>query len=230
QYLGSSSLSGGTIKCEDQEFNIHKLVLCTQSNYFSTAFNGEWKESANGVIDLKGDDVSVVEAMLEFIYTHDYNAIGEGVSSPMLFNINVYGLADKYDVPELKSRAKQKFENTVEICWDMDDFPYAITQVYQSTPLSDRGLRELVVDTACKHIQSLLCKQEFCNVLSDTAGFASDMVHLLVKNQKKPQPQIRKEYRCPSCGHQWQGPVPSGLTCDCPHCSRSRSDWNSHVV
>ncbi|PVH90219.1 hypothetical protein DM02DRAFT_548234, partial [Periconia macrospinosa] len=217
-YLGSSSLSDGAIKCEDQEFKIHKLVLSAQSNYFSKAFDGEWKESANGIIDLQGDEVCAIEAMLEFMYTHDYNAIGEGSSSPMLFNIKVYSLADKYDVPELKSLAENKFKDAVENCWDMDDFPYAIIQAYRATPFTDRGLRDVLVHAACKRIQSLLLKQGFCNVLDETVGFASDM------NQKKPEPPKQKEYRCPNCGNQGQGIAPSGLTCNCFHCGRSRSD------
>lgn len=52
----------------------------------------------------------------------------------MIFNARVYGIADKYDVPALKSQAKEKFEKVVETCWDMDDFPHAIAEVYSSTP------------------------------------------------------------------------------------------------
>lgn len=223
-YLNSPSLSDSIIQCEDKEFKIHKLILCTQSKYFSKAFNGDWKESADGAVRLEGDDVSAVEAMLQFMYTFDYDASGgaEHSSSPMVFNVRVYSIADKYDVPALKSQAKQKFETTVETCWDMDDFPYAVAQVYNSTPSVDRDLRKVVVDVACKHINELLLKQGFRDVLEETVGFASDIAQLLAKSQNK--------YRCPKCGRQWEAELPAGGSYYCIYCGGHYSNWASYIV
>lgn len=133
-------------------------------------------------IQLEGDEVPAVEAMLQFMYTYDYTAVTEASSSPMLFHVSMYSIADKYDVPELRLRAEKKFKNTVETCWSMDDFPFAISRVYHSTPSTVRGLRDIVVDAAHEHIESLLCKQDFRDVLEGTTGFASDLVHLLAKH------------------------------------------------
>ncbi|KAF2106549.1 hypothetical protein BDV96DRAFT_590806 [Lophiotrema nucula] len=56
--------------------------------------------------------------MLQFLYTFDYDSSGraENSSSPMVFNVKVYSIADKYDIPALKSQAKHKFETTVGTC------------------------------------------------------------------------------------------------------------------
>ncbi|KAF2803436.1 uncharacterized protein BDZ99DRAFT_526784 [Mytilinidion resinicola] len=196
-YFNSLSLSDGIIQSDDKEFRIHKLVLCAQSKYFSKAFTGDWKESADGAIRLEGDDVSAVEAMPQFMYTVDYDASGsaKNSASPMVFNVKVYSIADKYDVPALKSQARQKFETTVETCWNMDDFPDAVAEVYNSTLSIDRGLRNVLVDAACKHISELLSKQRFRDILGETVGFASDIAQLLAKGRKK--------YQCPSC-KTWQ--------------------------
>jgi len=137
-----------------------------------------------------------VEAMLQFVYTFDYDASGgaEGSASPMVFNVKVYSIADKYDVPALKSKARQKFETAVETCWNMDDFPDAVAEVYKSTLSVDRGLRNVVVNAACKHIGQLLSKQTFRNVLEETAGFASDMVQLLAKTQNQSERRSQTKY------------------------------------
>jgi hypothetical protein len=43
--LESSQYSDATIRCEGREFKVHKIVVCTQSEFFSKAFNGDWKRS-----------------------------------------------------------------------------------------------------------------------------------------------------------------------------------------
>lgn len=187
------------------------------------------------MIHLEGDDSSAVEAMLQFMYSFDYDASGNADSSasPMVFNVKVYSVADKYDVPALKSQARQKFETTVETCWNMDDFPDAIVQVYNSTTSIDRGLRDVVVGIACKHIDGLLSKQGFRDVLEETLGFASDIAQFLAKGQKKTdkkKPAGQKKYRCPGCNQQWEAILSAGSNYYCISCGGYRSDWPSYVV
>ena len=64
--------------------------------------------------------------MLNFMYRFDYDAggIDQALVSPMIFNVKVYSIADKYDVQMLKSQAKEKFKKVVKTCWNMDDFLY----------------------------------------------------------------------------------------------------------
>jgi hypothetical protein len=64
------------------------------------------------------EDVSVFEAMLHFMYLFDYDASGRDQApiSSMIFNVKVYSIADKYDVPMLKSQAREKFEKVVKTC------------------------------------------------------------------------------------------------------------------
>ena len=173
--------------------------------------------------------------MLQFMYSFDYDASGSADSSasPMVFNVKVYSVADKYDVPALKSQARQKFETTAKTCWDMDDFPDAVVQVYNSTTSIDRGLREVVVDIACEHIDELLSKQGFRDVLEETLGFASDVAQFLAKDQKntsQKKPVGQGKYQCPSCALQWEATLATGRSYYCPSCGNPYSNWGSYVV
>jgi speckle-type POZ protein len=49
------------------------------------------------------------------MYTFDYDSSsrGENSNSPIVFNVRVYSIADKYDVQALKKQAKRKFKDTV---------------------------------------------------------------------------------------------------------------------
>lgn len=164
--------------------------------------------------------------MIEFMYTFDYDSSGRGEdsNSPMVFNVRVYSIADKYDVQALKKQAKRKFENTVQNCWDMDDIPDAVAQVYASTLTSDRGLREVVSAVAGKNISRLLSKQKFRDVLQETTGFASDLVEGLTRERLENQ----KSYKCPHCYKIWDYTALSDNThYYCIHCGHGSSDWAS---
>ncbi|KAK4544714.1 hypothetical protein LTR36_003963 [Oleoguttula mirabilis] len=77
-----------TIKCGKYMFEVHKVIVCTRSEYFATACKpGAFKEGQTGVIELlaasesdgtdedpSADDPEAVKSMIEFLYGHDYEA------------------------------------------------------------------------------------------------------------------------------------------------------------
>ena len=106
-------------------------------------------QTANGSAVTKEDNPRAVEAMIHFMYRFDYDRSSSDHShvSLMLFNVNVYQVADKYGVPKLKEHVKEKFEKIIETCWEMDDFPLTITEAYSGTPKTDRGLQDPLIRT-----------------------------------------------------------------------------------
>ena len=42
-HLNSSKYSDLIIRCEAQEFKVHKIIICGQSEYFSSICDGVWK-------------------------------------------------------------------------------------------------------------------------------------------------------------------------------------------
>ena len=141
--------------------------------------------------------------MIHLMYGFDYDSSGSDHSrvSPMLFNVNVYQVADKYGVPNLKERAKEKFEKIIETCWEMDDFPLTITEAYSSTPKTDRGLRDPFIRTALKHIEHLLKTEDFVQVLEETVGFSADIFQYSISQSTNPS---LTKYRCSNCGNRLQ--------------------------
>ena len=180
-------------------------------------------------MQLKEDNPQAVEAMIHFMYGFDYDSSGSDHSrvSPMLFNVNVYQIADKYVVPKLKRHAKEKFEKIIETCWEMDDFPMTITEAYSSTPKTDRGLRDPLIRTALNHIDRLLKTEDFVRVLEETVGFSADLIQRSI-SQKSTNPSLTK-YRCSNCDKQWELESSLSLSC-CPLCGYSRSNWKSCIV
>lgn len=147
------------------------------------------KESLERKIEIQDFDSSIVESMLRYMYSFNYNNI-RGVSS-MVYDAQVYQIADKYDIQTLKEYSKDRFSTAITTGWKMDEFPLAINVVYESTPSKDRGLRDLVVETSLLHLDTLLEQDGFGNSLRTSADFSADLIPFLA-----PNTSIKK---CSSC-------------------------------
>jgi speckle-type POZ protein len=162
--------------------------------------------------------------MLQFMYTFNYiNSCG---TSPMIYDAQVYQIADKYDIQALKTHAKDRFSAALTASWAMDDFPLAVSLVYSSTPCTDRGLRDLTVETSCRNIDKLLQNDGFHNILRETPNFAADLVPFLCD---KPHESIQR-YRCRSCGNTFCADFQKGVSYHCAYCGNRRTDWASYDV
>lgn len=140
---------------------------------------------------------------------------------PMLLNVRLYQIADKYDIPALKKETKEKFCNRAATCWESDDFPLAIIEAYTTTPKQDRGLRDIIVEVSCNHMSELLKRVDFLQVLEEETGFAIDMLQFSVsENYKGKRDNIEKRYRCPHCQFCWSASLVDGVTPEyhCPNC------------
>ena len=174
---------------------------------------------------LEDDSASAVHAMLQFMYTFDFDSSGNDLErmSPMLFDVEVYSLAEKYDVSPLKLLTQDKFRKAVETCWDMDDFAQTVVAVYSSTPSTDRGLRDTIAEVTRDHIATLLEKCLFKEVLEVTAGFAADVIQLMASGSAK------KKYRCPNCGSNWEAVIAPSTHYVCQNCRNGRYDWQNYA-
>ncbi|KAH7117389.1 BTB/POZ protein [Dactylonectria macrodidyma] len=218
-YFNHDTLSDAVVCYNGQEFKVHRLILSAHSKCFTKQLDGPWKESSEKVIKIEDFDASVVEAMLHFMYNFDFTNVS--ATSTMVFDAQVYQIADKYDIPALKAHAKDKFGTAINTGWSMDDFSLAITVVYNSTPPRDRGLRDLVVETSHENIDTLIGQDGFCEVLRATTDFAADLVPFLCGKQV----ETTQSYKYPSCARVVHFDFIGGQHY-CPKCGGSRSNWN----
>ncbi|BAE57095.1 unnamed protein product [Aspergillus oryzae RIB40] len=106
-------------------------------------------------------------------------------------------VADKFEVPQLKQKAKDKFETIARTCWEMDDYPIAISEAYQRTHKGDRSSRY----------------PDFRTVLEEVLGFAADLV------RHSPGNTGVKKYCCPNCNFNWMlGHSAGNISYRCPKC------------
>ncbi|KAK4900852.1 hypothetical protein LTR27_002035 [Elasticomyces elasticus] len=207
----SGRYSDLVVKCGAMQWRVHKAVLCPQCPFFEKACDGSFKEAEEGVIALKEDEPLAVQCMLHFLYfttySDDYHWIdtepdyddesvsedvaelseGESVIEqlpPMLLNVQVHVLADKYDIPRLGRIAAKKFEERASNNPFSDEFAKAAVMVYTAAVDRDRELRNIVVSVAnymAHNLGKTTIGEAFRKVASTIPALGSDLWHNLAE-------------------------------------------------
>lgn len=160
--LESGNYADLRICCSDVFFDVHCAIVCTRSLFFAKAVAGPFKvcslsqptdstdqvqESISREIDLSADEVPVVRAMIRYLYTDNYNEgdledlselDGQPVIIPAIFNVKLYIVGDKYDIPGLQTLATRKYIDSLAGEWDSATFCRSALLLWENTMDSDR--------------------------------------------------------------------------------------------
>jgi hypothetical protein len=154
-YFEDGKFSDFTILCDGKEYHVHRCFIAPQSKYFERACTGMFKEGAERKIELKEDLTSMVDRMVYYFYNFNYRTSSnstkpaEMIAWPALsVHIQMYSIADKYDVPGLRTLALEKFKAFLAgpeaTCTNLENATYAINKL--QLPEADTALRVLLVD------------------------------------------------------------------------------------
>lgn len=97
----------------------------------------------------------------------------------LVVNVDLYALADKYGIEDLKLLAKAKFSMAAEQNWKSEAFVRAAELAFRNTPSSDLGLRSVVISTLYKH-RELTDYEEVQDLLDSGNGIAWRLVKALL--------------------------------------------------
>ena len=124
-----------------------------------------FKESSTANLLLEHDDPAAVECMIKFLYSGDYKDDTTDIDSCLMFHVSVYALADKYDIESLKRLAEIKFDKTADGTMSTN-FPAIVAAAFETTPSSDRGLRDVVSRICANHIDTILANETWKETLA----------------------------------------------------------------
>lgn len=166
--------------------------------------------------------------MLLYLYKSDYPD-DVGVYEPLILNASMYALADRYDIGNLKTLAKEKFSDLVRGHALDTTFFGAVYVTYNSTLPSDRGLRDCIAPKMRKHWIELRANDIFMDVVKSNGDIAIDMVDTWAASNDKPirsasmPGMIKQGMFCPVC-NDWRMTEPwfRGIRCSACHTSRSK--------
>lgn len=109
----------------------------------------------------------------------------------------LYSLADKYLMTNLKEEIGGKFDQRLQGLKVVDEFLDILPFVYESTPASDRGLRDLCVKHGKAFWESMILSPKWKDTLGANAEFMQDVVSGLL---------VSSRGQCGGCGSKdcWQ--------------------------
>ena len=97
--------------------------------------------------------------MVRYFYKFDYNEEGntddQGTIPPIVFNVHVHTIADKYDIPNLLKLAALRFKERAQLEWNSAEFADAVELVYENCTTVNKELRDTIVSVATEHAKAL---------------------------------------------------------------------------
>lgn len=132
------------------------------------------------------DEPEVVEAMLRFFYKSRYDDLGFD-DNPLLFNMKVHILAEKYFVDDLKLKAKEHFIESFDsndkdaLSWLGDAAKMAFAARNENCK-SCKIFRGQILETVLFLKNDLLLgdiREDFRNIVSDSPGFIMEYAKAL---------------------------------------------------
>lgn len=137
-----------------------------------------------------------------------------GEDGPLLLNVKLYIMADRYDVQPLKVLAKTKYEQIIGNAWNDVSFAASLKMLYDETLESDRLMKDIAVKTAGQNIKTLVDRGEFATLLKSNGEIAFDILKSSLGNSLKDCPwggvahadwvsRSGSEYNCSHCDHNY---------------------------
>ncbi len=108
-------------------------------------------------------------------------------------NVLVYAMADKFNIPELKLLAKNKFAACANLHWPPTNFNHLVTTVYTTTPETDHDLRDVVARLASIKLEEVQALEDFQTTAADLGSFSLDLLkNVVIKNSAERKEHQRK--------------------------------------
>ncbi|KAL8671910.1 MAG: hypothetical protein Q9168_003603 [Polycauliona sp. 1 TL-2023] len=107
-------------------------------------------------------------------------------------NALVYALADKYDMPLLKLLAKEKFQTHAADQWTTDDIISIMPIIYSTTPDSDRGLRQIMLNVCLRSTTTnrLMAIEPFQAMLKRDSSMCFDILAAVSRRGEERDAQL----------------------------------------
>ena len=100
-------------------------------------------------------------------------------------DLQVYVLADKYSIPDLKKKAAQHFEKELENADLTIEIFDVIRDIYSLTLPQDRVLRDIVIARTYAEIQHWVTDEKFMEMTSGEGDFSADLLAYTVRENLK---------------------------------------------
>ncbi|KAI4189143.1 MAG: hypothetical protein LQ348_003835 [Seirophora lacunosa] len=173
-----------SIMCAEHVWKVHRMVVCTRSEYFKKKCQANTEQGKPMSIDLSALGPMVVEQLVKYLYTLNYSdgsqaptEIQVRENKPLTLNHKMFVAGMLYSMPSLKDLAHTKFGDAVQYCWDKENLEDLIEMLYDKKWYgAGIDLRRLLTPICIWHYQELRARPAFRTVLRSYPDFAVDLL------------------------------------------------------
>jgi BTB/POZ domain len=199
--LADGAFGDCTIRSRNRSWRAHRNILSPRCRFFNVCFNGKFKESSGmNEVCMDDDHPDAVEGLLYYLYTLDYPGHEGSDSEPYSSwkrDFTLYGIADKYDLPELMRLARLSLLNSVhdaETCSkssflkNLDSFAALIDELYapDMTPSGNmQDLRVQVMGSVAEKVAQNIRDPRLSELIAAVPEFGLDLLEALGKIGKE---------------------------------------------
>ncbi|XWX00711.1 hypothetical protein V2A60_008732 [Cordyceps javanica] len=189
ELLDSGRYSDLTIICDEQQFKVHKAVVCAQSDVIAKPFElgTEYSETQVNSFTVKGFHADTVKRLLQFLYRGEYDtpslsahesheihvSTEEGNDHPandsstslqayqtlLLQHVDVHDCGDFFNVPKLSGLATSKIKALLANRWSVEVFVAVAERISDNTACT--AFRDMMATVAAEHIVELIQHDRF---------------------------------------------------------------------
>ncbi|KAK5124144.1 hypothetical protein LTR85_001847 [Meristemomyces frigidus] len=227
------ALTDFVIVCADRKWNVHRVVLGLHSPVLAKAITGAFRESAVREMHLAEHDPDCVDALIDYAYKLEYPLPRIGVDrdnddnlNSLSLHVKVCILADKYDIPHLKTIAIKNFEAEIDVV-AVENLPAAAELAYDASPATEQIRKKIVTFGMDRKLLSTADDTGLAAMMVNIPGFTKDYAQALeirLKQQNVAEDNNEKRYTCPSCRHSYVAYMPlqyGSSTFACYWCEQS---------
>ena len=126
-------------------------------------------------IELAGDEPDAVLAMLRFLYGEPYPADEAHWhdGKTMLPHAQVYTVAEKYEVENLKVQVHKNMVKLIQFGGDNPDLIETIREIFYQTPDTDTMARKLMIDHCVRFLSELSQQEGFVALLEECGALGA---------------------------------------------------------
>ncbi|TRX97131.1 hypothetical protein FHL15_001925 [Xylaria flabelliformis] len=174
--LSSGDYADLKIVCKDQEFQVHKVIVCAQSPVLAAALKGaksltRSQESKTNTYHVTDFDPTIVKCMIDYMYAGEYSQTPPDYrndskdqaqtteSKVWIYHGLVNCIADYFDVPELAEKATSTLDRLIQKHWSEDAFCNLFYETLGRT--TDKGFRTMLATAAMDHLGELTARGLF---------------------------------------------------------------------
>lgn len=160
------------ISVDDENFPVHKNMLCSNSPVFSAMFNHDTLENQQNVVKVNDVRKEIIGEMLKFIYTGCTSAL-----SPTM-NMELFIAADKYAISSLKERCSNFLASSLNKDLVLD----ILVLAHQH---ADDKLKNTAIQFLTEKSPDLLKSGEFLSFIESECDITQSILLFLVKQNTK---------------------------------------------